>query len=154
MKKVKILSIVNATHDVLKIKTEKPLGISYFPGQAVDVSIDKPNLEKETKPFTFTSIPSDDHLEFLIKVYPQHKGVTEQIEKLNQGDTLLIGDVFGAIKYKEEGVIIAGGAGITPFIAILKDLEKQNKIGNNKLIFANKTSGDIIEKGLFKPFIG
>src|SRR5690606_20151809 len=37
----------------------------------------------------------------------------------------------------------------TPFIAILKQLEKQNHIGNNKLIFANKTKADIILEDKF-----
>lgn len=149
MEQVKIISIENATHDVMHIKTEKPLGISYAPGQAVDVSVNKPNWEKELRAFTFTSLPSDADLEFFIKTYPAHNGVTNQLEKLKQGDTLLIGDVFGDIQYKGEGIFIAGGAGITPFIAILKDLEKKNKLGNNKLIFANKTSDDIVEQDFF-----
>ena len=42
------------------------------------------------------------------------------------------------------GAFIAGGAGITPFISILRDLHSKQKIGSNKLIFANKTKGDII----------
>ncbi|MCO5260792.1 MAG: hypothetical protein M9916_11665 [Crocinitomicaceae bacterium] len=49
---------------------------------------------------------------------------------------------------------MAGGAGITPFIAILKDLEKQGKIGNNKLIFANKKQEDIILKDHFNQLLG
>ncbi|MEZ4793727.1 MAG: flavodoxin reductase [Gelidibacter sp.] len=154
MKQVKITSIEKATHDVVQIKTEKPQGFSYSPGQAVDVAINKPNWEKELRAFTFTSLPSDDYLEFFIKTYPDHNGVTEQISKLKQGDTLLIGDIFGDIQYKSEGVFIAGGAGITPFIAIFKQLEKENKLGNNKLIFANKTEADIIEYIYFNNLLG
>ena len=154
MKQVKILSIENATHDVVHIKTEKPQGISYLPGQAVDVSINKPNLEKELRAFTFTSHPSDEYLEFFIKTYPERNGVTKQIKKLKPNDTLFIGEVFGDIEYKEEGIFIAGGAGITPFIAILKDINQQNKLHNNKLIFANKTSDDIIEEAFFNRLLG
>lgn len=154
MKQVKIISIENATHNVVHIKTEKLQDILYFPGQAVDVSINKPDWEKKLRAFTFTSLPTDDYLEFFIKTYPEHNGVTEQIAKLKSGDTLLIGEAFGDIKYKEGGVFIAGGAGITPFIAIFKDLEKQNKLGNNKLIFANKTFNDIIELAFFNRLLG
>ncbi|MEO6304464.1 MAG: flavodoxin reductase, partial [Bacteroidia bacterium] len=53
-----------------------------------------------------------------------------------------------------EGIFIAGGAGVTPFIAILKQLEKENKIGNNKLIFANKTKADIILEDKLKTLLG
>lgn len=154
MEEVKIISIENATHNVVRIKTEKPQDISYLPGQAVDVSINKPDWEKELRPFTFTSLSSDEYLEFFIKTYPEHNGVTEQIGKLKPNDSLLIGEVFGDIQYKGEGIFIAGGAGITPFIAILKNLEKQNKLINNKLIFANKTSDDIIEQAFFNDLLG
>lgn len=154
MKKARIISIENDTKNVMHIRTEKPQGISYLPGQAVDVALSDPNWEKELRPFTFTSLPSENYLEFFIKTYPDHHGVTEQIQKLKQGDDLLIGDVFGDIAYQDEGVFIAGGAGITPFIAILKDLEKQNKIGNNKLIFANNTYDDIIQREFFKTLLG
>src|SRR5690554_7411899 len=78
MKNVKIISIKNATHDVMHIETEKPQGLSYIPGQAVDVALDKPNWEKELRAFTFTSLPSDEYLEFFIKVYPEHKGRSEE----------------------------------------------------------------------------
>ena len=73
---------------------------------------------------------------------------------LNIGDELIIHDVFGDITYKGEGIFIAGGAGVTPFIAILKQLEKENKIGNNKLIFANKTKADIILEDKFRQLLG
>lgn len=154
MKKVKIKSINYATHDVVHIKTAKPQDLTFVPGQAVDVAINKPGWEEEQRPFTFTSLPDDDDLEFLIKTYPVHKGVTEEIGMLKPNDSFLIGEVFGDIQYKGEGVFIAGGAGITPFISIFKDLEKQNKLGNNKLIFANKTFDDIIEHEFFSKLLG
>jgi ferredoxin-NADP reductase len=154
MKAVRIISIENETHNVMHVRTEKPANISYSPGQAADVSIDNTKWETELRPFTFTSLPSDPFLEFYIKVYPDHNGVTEQIGHLKTGDTLLIGDVFGDIKYQGEGVFIAGGAGITPFVSILKELEKENKLGNNKLIFANSTAADIIANDFFTTLLG
>ena len=86
--------------------------------------------------------------------YPAHNGVTNQLLLLQPGDELLIGEVFGDIAYKGEGVFIAGGAGITPFLAILKQLEKENKIGNNKLLFANNTQADIINKEKLTNLLG
>lgn len=154
MKNVKIISVQKATHDVMHVRTEKPQDFAYSSGQAVDVAINTPKWKEELRPFTFTSLPTDDHLEFYIKAYPEHQGVTEQISKLQSGESLLIGDVFGDIQYKGEGIFIAGGAGVTPFIAIFKELEKDNKVGNNKLIFANKTKADIIEYSYFKNLLG
>jgi ferredoxin-NADP reductase len=63
-------------------------------------------------------------------------------------------DIWGAINYKGEGVFIAGGAGITPFIAIFRQLQKDKKLGNNKIIFSNRTSKDIILKDEFEKMLG
>lgn len=151
---VKIKSINHLTHDVLKIVAEKPQGITYVPGQAVDISINKPGWEKELRTFTFTSLQDDDHIEFNIKTYPSHNGVTNQLLTLKAGDELILHDVYGDIHYKGEGLFIAGGAGITPFIAIFRHLEKNNKVGNNKLLFANKTKADIILEDKFNQLLG
>lgn len=151
---VKIKTIEHLTHDVLKIMAEKPKELKFRPGQAVDVSINKPGWEKELRAFTFTSLPDEDFIEFNIKTYPARKKVTNELLSLQAGNELLIGDVFGDIAYKGEGIFIAGGAGITPFTAILKYLDKQNQLGNNKLIFANKTKSDIILEDYFKKLLG
>ena len=154
MEKVKIISIVHDTPNVMHIRTEKPDGISFSPGQAADVAVAKPGWDSALRPFTFTSLPSDSFLEFFIKSYPSHNGVTEQISKLSPNDSLLIGDVFGDIAYDGEGIFIAGGAGITPFISIFKDLDSKKMVQNNKLIFANNTEKDIIDKDFFSILLG
>ena len=150
---VKIKSIDKVTHDVLKIVTEKPQGYNFTPGQATEVYINKNGWQEEKRPFTFTCLPDDDYLEFTIKTYPSHKGVTNELLELKQNDELILHDVFGAIAYKGEGVFIAGGAGVTPFISIFRFLRSENEIGDNKLIFANKRKDDIILKQEFESLL-
>jgi ferredoxin-NADP reductase len=151
---VKIISIGHITHDVLQIFTEKPQELSFTPGQAAEISINKEGWQNEKRPFTFTNLPNDDYLQFTIKTYPAHKGVTNELLQLKKNDELILHDVFGAIAYKNEGVFIAGGAGVTPFISILRYLRAKNEIGDNKLIFANKTRDDIILKYEFNYALG
>lgn len=152
--KIKIIFVEHLTHDVLRIVAEKPTGLSFIVGQAVDISLPKQGLEQELRAFTFTSLPEDERIEFIIKTYPSHNGVTQQLLSSTKGDELIVHDVFGDISYKGEGIFIAGGAGITPFIAILKQLEKNNQVGNNKLLFANKTKADIILEDKFHKLLG
>jgi len=102
----------------------------------------------------FTSLPGDEDLEFTIKVYPSHDGVTKELHQLKVGDHLLIGDAWGAIQYKGPGVFIAGGAGVTPFIAILKDLHRKGKLGGHRLFFANQKEKDIICRNKLKTWLG
>lgn len=141
---VKIKSVMHLNHDVLQIVTEKPSKYRFTPGQATEIAINKQGWTDQTRPFTFSNLPDDDNLEFIIKTYPSHKGFTTEILKLKKDDGLILHDVFGAIEYKDEGLFIAGGAGVTPFISILRYLHSKNKIGGNKLLFANKTKEDII----------
>ena len=67
---------------------------------------------------------------------------------------MILHDVFGSISYKGEGVFIAGGAGVTPFISIFRYLKSKNELGDSKLIFANKTKDDIILEQEFKKLLG
>lgn len=151
---VKIKSLDKVTHDTLKIVTEKPEQYIFTPGQATEISINKKDWQNEKRPFTFTCLPDNDFLEFTIKTYPEHKGVTNELLQLNKNDELILHDVFGAIAYKGEGVFIAGGAGVTPFISIFRFLHSRNEVGNNKLIFANKAKADIILEQEFKNLLG
>lgn len=151
---VKVLATEYLTQNVKRFVIEKPAGYSYIPGQATDVSINRPGLESELRPFTFTSPVNAEHLEFIIKIYKGHNGVTEQLAGVGQGDELIIHEVFGAIQYKGPGVFIAGGAGITPFIAIFRHLQATGAHSNNTLLFANHTTADIILKDELKALLG
>jgi len=151
---LEIQDIREVTHDVRQIQLEKPEGFTFTPGQATEVAVDRDGWRDEGRPFTFTSLATDPYLEFVIKIYPDHEGVTDQIGQLKAGDNLIIGDPWGTIEYKGEGVFLAGGAGVTPFIAILRDLHRKGETGNNRLIFSNKTERDIILKEEFETILG
>ena len=151
---VKILETEYVTHNVKRFKVSKPDSYKYKPGQATDVVINIPEWKEERRPFTFTSLNEWDHLEFTIKIYDDHNGVTNKLGTLHAGDELILHDIWGAIHYKDEGIFIAGGAGVTPFIAIFRQLQKDGKLGNNKLIFSNRTSKDIILKDEFEKMLG
>jgi len=151
---VKILETEFVTHNIKRFKVSKPASYTYKPGQATDVVINLPEWKEERRPFTFTSLNEWDHLEFTIKIYDDHNGVTNKLGTLYAGDELILHDIWGAIHYKGEGTFIAGGAGVTPFIAIFRQLQKDGKISNNKLIFSNRTSKDIILKEEFEKMLG
>ena len=141
---LKILESYFITHDVKYFKVQRPKGYKYIPGQATEVSINKPGWEDKKRAFTFTNLPTKRHLEFMIKIYRDHKGVTNELGKTNTGKELIVEDAFGAIQYKGPGIFLAAGSGITPFIAIFRDLQKKKLLKGNRLIYSNKTVDDII----------
>lgn len=151
---VSITDIQQITHDVKQFTFEKPEGFEFEPGQATEVSANKEGWKDEKRPFTFTSLNEDPELQFTIKIYDDHDGVTEQIGKLQKGDEFIIDDPWGTIQYKGAGVFLAGGAGVTPFIAILRKLYKDGTLKGNKLIFSNKSEEDIILHDEFHTMLG
>lgn len=151
---VRILSIRPITHDVRSYRVEKPAGYSFVPGQATEVALNKPEWKAERRPFTFTSLNEEPTLEFTIKSYNDHPGMTHALWEAQIGDSLILHDVWGAISYQGPGYFIAGGAGITPFLAILRQLKQQNKLEQNHLFFANKTSDDVILEDELRQMLG
>ncbi len=132
------------THDVRRFLLSRPDGFSFTPGQGVELAVDTPEWREEGRPFTPTSLHDDGVVEFIIKTYPQHEGLTRELHRLQPGVRLLMSEPFGTIQHRGAGTFIAGGAGITPFIAILRELVRRQELAGHGLIFANKTPSDII----------
>lgn len=141
---VKILESSFINHDVKRFVVEKPEGFAFIPGQGCDLSINLPEWKDKLRPFSFTSLNEWPYLEFIIKIYNDHAGVTHQLGKTNSGE-LLLHNVFGTIQYQGPGIFLAGGSGITPFLAIFRQLHREKKLlPHNALIYSNKTAEDVI----------
>lgn len=151
---VRIIDTIPVTHNVRHYRLERPKGYGFSPGQATEVSIDRDGWRDRKRPFTFTCLPDADYLEFTIKSYFDHNGVTNELWSLGAGDALILRDVWGTIQYKGPGTFIAGGAGVTPFIAILRQLHAKGKIAGNRLIVSNRTEKDIILRDEFEAMAG
>jgi ferredoxin-NADP reductase len=151
---VEILGTDPVTHNVRRYTVQKPPGYSFTPGQATDVSIDQYGWTEQKSPFTFTALNDWPNLEFTIKSYFGHQGITNRLWELSPGEKLIIRDPWGTISYKGPGTFIAGGAGVTPFIAILRQLRKDGQLGGNRLIASHKTEKDIILRQEFEAMEG
>lgn len=146
---VKIQDTDYLNSDVKRFVLTKPKGYKFIPGQSIFLSINSPGLENEKRPFSLTGLNKWRTLELMIKIYDDHDGVTNKLDKLPIGSELIISDPWGTIKYKGDGVFIAGGSGITPFISILRQLKDDNQIHGDTLIFSNKMKSDsFLEKEL------
>lgn len=147
---VKIIKVQKVTHNVRRYALEKPPGYRFEAGQATELSIDRDGYRDKKNPFTFTALNDWDHLEFTIKSYFDHDGVTKALWELAPGDRLILRDPWGTITYRGPGVLIAGGAGVTPFIAILRQLQADGKLAGHSLVASNRKADDIILRDEFE----
>ena len=152
--KVEILNKEWLTHNVIQLILERPEGFKYKAGQAIEATLDETGFEDKWSPFTMTSLPTQEKLEFTIKVYPEHKGLTLALSKLNKGESFLISDPFDTFQNKGPSVFIAGGTGVTPFVALLRQLEVDDKVDSSRLFFANKKEKDIFMADEFTQMLG
>lgn len=134
------------THDVQRYILTKPEGYTFTPGQALELAIDEPQWRDQGRPFTVTNRVDDRVLELMVKSYGSHDGVTHHLSQAQPGTKLLVSEPFDSFKYEGPGWFIAAGAGITPFLAIIRDLADRGELEGQKLIYSNKTGGDIIQQ--------
>jgi cytochrome-b5 reductase len=89
---VNLLMSQFVTHDVKRFIVSKPEGFSIVPGQGVELAINLPGLSEQGRPFTPTGLAADRVLEFTIKAYPAHAGVTQALHQLVPGAELLMSE--------------------------------------------------------------
>jgi len=142
------------THDVNRYHLSRPEGFEFTPGQAVELALDREGWRDQTHPFTLTALPGDRLLEFTIKTYPEHEGVTLRLDQLSPGDRLLMTDPFDTFHYQGPGVFLAGGAGITPFLCILRDLARKGEVRQQRLVFSNHAPRDVICEKELRHLLG
>ncbi len=92
--------------------------------------------------FTIASAPSEETI-MLTTRFSEEKSSSfkKTLQSLKIGKSLEISDIDGDFiveDFTAEYIFIAGGIGITPFRAILKDLEYHNKQPKITLLYANR----------------
>ena len=149
---VKILKMFQLNHDVIRFWLERPKGYTFTAGQAIELTL--ADKQKGPAPFTFTGLDSSPNLELTIKIYKEHNGLTEALSELTPGEEVAITDPWDSFDNKGPGIFIAGGAGITPFIALLRQFHVEGKVGDSYLFFSNKTENDIFLHAELKSILG
>lgn len=147
-------AVAPVTHDTHRYVFDAPADLDFEPGQAAELMLDKEGWRDEGRPFTFASLPGEDTVEFVIKSYPSHDGLTEQLPDQDPGTRFLMDGPFGAISDQGPGVFLAAGAGVTPFIPILRKRAADGTLGTCHLILSNKTAADIILRDLWDGMEG
>ena len=140
--RAELTDITPLNDTVIRLRTTRPQGFSFLPGQYCDLAIDRPGFQDETRPFSFTGTPEADGLEFVLRFHRSHAGVTAELRDLQPGSGLLLDDPEGSISYRGPGCFIAGGTGITPFLSIFRTHGGEANFSASTLLFCTKTERD------------
>lgn len=152
--KVGIRQIQQVTDDVKLFKLDHPGAYDFIPGQVTEVSIDEPDWEEVTRPYSFTGLTDEPALELIIKIFDDRDGLTQELDKRNIGDQLIVREPQDAIRYKNTGVFFAEDIGVTSFISILRRLDKEDQLDGNRLFYSTRSEEDIILENELEGMLG
>jgi ferredoxin-NADP reductase len=103
--------------------------------------------------FTIASAPHEEVIKITTRIDPERSSTFKnELQRLNVGDNIEISEVEGDFVIEDpskEFVFIAGGIGITPFYAIIKDLVYKKQPLNITLLYANRDK-NIVYQGEFE----
>lgn len=121
---------------------------AHKPGQFATLRIMEDGEWSRPHPFTISCAPEDRYLRMTIK---RAGDFTAKVPELKPGDQVRCAGPFGAfckdIETHKELALIAGGVGVTPFLAVLEHFERIGADNRVTLIWANKTRQDAFALG-------
>lgn len=125
---------------ILKVKPTDSVITSFTPGQYVVIKNPTYRNRQEEHIFSIASSPTQEYLEFCIKVFGSW---TKYLSKAVKGDTLFISNPSGIFTWDnsiQHSVFLIGGTGISPIISILRYLGESKNKSNLVLIYCTPSS--------------
>ena len=121
-------------------------GFDFRAGQFVTFRILKDGLPGNFgKAYTITSLPGDDSLAITVKKIGSFSGALCGLEISDKVSvTGPYGNFYPSESDKKDVVFLAGGIGITPFYAVIKDFYKRGIDNSFFLFYSNRNKEDIV----------
>lgn len=127
------------SHDCLSLFFKRPAGVSYEPGDWMDIRFPTPEFPVG-RTYSFASSPTEPDLRITFK-----HGISpfkQQLQRATPGARMLITQ-YGTNGFRLDrrypAVFIAGGVGITPFRSMIKELVDTGIDAEIELVYQNRT---------------
>lgn len=141
-----VVGVDHLTHDIVSLKL-RPIGDTEFdfkPGQYTDITVPGTN---DHRSFSMATVPGGDIVEFIIKKYPGGRFSSLLDGEIAVGGTLHLNGPYGACTLKDGHVLpivaIAGGAGISPILALLRHLAQTGSERPVRFYYGARTVDDL-----------
>ena len=110
-----------------------------------------PDNRKMERYFTISSAPFEKFVQLTTRIFDKHSSLKDELSNLKIGNTILADGLDGdfIVENSEKALVfIAGGIGITPYRAILLDLDHKGVSIKAKLFYMNKDNNFIFKDEL------
>lgn len=126
--------------------------LAFLPGQYVNLQV--PGSE-QSRAYSFSSMPQDGKVSFLIRNVPGGlmSGYLTQLAKV--GDVMTLSGPLGSFYLREVRrplLLLAGGTGLAPFLAMLEKLEESGSEQPVHLIYGVTNDFDLVEMDKLAAF--
>lgn len=139
------------THDIreLRIRIEEPPELEFVAGQYIQLEAPPygDNPESIYRAYSLSGKPSEkDHIELIIRLVPGGICTTYVFEHLEEGDEVTFNGPFGEFRLADtdrEMVWIAGGSGMAPFWAMIRNMKEKGIARKTRYFFGAVQKRDL-----------
>lgn len=130
---------VKESEGVYSFLFKKDQDLTWKPGQHGLFTITHKKIKNGTKPLTVSSTPNEGVVRVTTTIGDEPSEFKRALMEFEQGMKISMSGPVGSFYLKEDGpaLFIAADIGITPFRAILKQMERENKANQIKLLYLN-----------------
>ncbi len=126
---------------------QKPPGFDFKPGQSIDVTLCNPpetDAEGNTRTFSIANPPFENELVFTTRM--RHTAFKRSLKKIPLGTDVQITSAAGSFTIHKNrikpAVFLAGGIGITPFLSIVRQADRDRLPQKLYLFYSNRRPED------------
>ncbi|MBD3896758.1 ring-hydroxylating dioxygenase ferredoxin reductase family protein [Halomonas sp. ML-15] len=142
----------------LAVDLDDEAGLAFLPGQYVNIQV--PGSD-HTRSYSFSSLPGSRRASFLIRHLPQGLMSGYLSERAAAGDRLTLTGPLGSFYLRQvvrPVLMLAGGTGLAPFLAMLEQLAQQCEEGQGcdqplHLIYGVNRDDHLVKREALEAFV-
>jgi len=144
-----VFELVDETAHARSIALDLPDWPGHLAGQHVDVRLTAEDGYQAQRSYSIASAPGDDHLVLTIERIDDGEVSPYLADELRAGDQLeLRGPIGGYFVWRPTGdtpvQMFAGGSGVVPFRAMLRDRAASRSTAPFRLLYSARSLGDVL----------
>ena len=143
----KLLSRIEVAEGTMAFHFEKPAQFEFKPGQSADVTLSNPpetDSEGNTRTLSIASSLFENQLVFATRM--RDTAFKRSLQKVPLGTDVKIDSPMGSFTLHKDSakpaVFLAGGIGITPFVSIVRQADRDRLLHKLYLFYSNRRPED------------